>query len=98
MFSNTPIIASGLRSTLTIPKVLNGISKTLGIVNQAIPIYRQAKPMIQKGKTLFKLASEINKPEKAKTKNTKSANQAISTSQTSNNSFKIAKNQPVFFQ
>ena len=54
MFGNSPLISTGLRSTLTLPKVLNGISKTLGIVNQAIPLYNQAKPMIQKGKTLFK--------------------------------------------
>ena len=33
-----------IRTTLTLPKVLSGISKGLGIANQAIPIYKEVKP------------------------------------------------------
>ena len=94
MFGNNIIGPLG-RSSLSLPKILNGLSKTLGVVNQAIPLYKQAKPMIQKGRTLFKLASEINKP----TTTTKSQNKV-------NNSLKIPNpikktnslNKPVFFQ
>lgn len=95
MFGNSPLISTGLRSTLTLPKVLNGISKTLGIVNQAIPLYNQAKPMIQKGKTLFKLATAINSSdpkEKEVLKKKISKTTSVKTATIS----KI--NKPVFFQ
>ena len=32
--------------TITIPKVIGGISKTLGVINQIIPLYKEAKPMV----------------------------------------------------
>lgn len=94
MFGNN-VLGVGSR-TLNLPTILNGISKTLGIVNQAIPIYQQAKPMIQKGKMLFKLANEFNKSDVSK--NTKPSNQnkneSIQTKAIKNTSL----NKPVFFQ
>ena len=38
------------RSSLSLTKVLSGISKGLGIVNQAIPIYKEIKPMMSNAK------------------------------------------------
>lgn len=97
MFGNSPLITTGLKSTLTLPKVLNGISKTLGIVNQAIPLYRQAKPMIQKGRTLFKLASELGKPDSTTSASTTNK-QSIKSDTTLPLSTPKKLNTPTFFQ
>ena len=48
-----------IRTTLTLPKVLSGISKGLGIANQAIPIYKEVKPIVNNMKNLFTLAKEF---------------------------------------
>ncbi len=92
MFGNN-IIGPSFRSTLSLPKILNGISKTLGVVNQAIPLYKQAKPMIEKGRTLFKMASEISKPTKEVKKTLPIPNIKKETNLKVNSS-----NKPVFFQ
>ncbi len=100
MFGNN-LIGGITRNTLTLPKILNGLSKTLGVVNQAIPLYKQAKPMIEKGRTLFKMATEMAKPSPSssatKTKVTSSENQRI---YQKNIPLKrnVSANKPVFFQ
>ena len=47
-------------STFTFSGLLNGASKTLGVINQAIPIFYQVKPIINNAKTMYRVAKEIN--------------------------------------
>ncbi len=84
--------------SINLPTVLNGISKTLGIVNQAIPLYQQAKPMIQKGRSLFKLVNEINKSDSSNKSTFKVTNYSSDNVNTIDNSNNQNINQPVFFQ
>lgn len=49
-----------INTTLTLPKILNGISKTIGIVNQAIPIYQEAKPLLKNAKNVMSILKLIN--------------------------------------
>lgn len=88
MFGN-PLFNAGTKS-LTLPKILNGISKTLGVVNQAIPLYNQAKPMFQKGKALLKIANELNKKDPVTPQSKTISNIPVK----KNTSY----NKPVFFQ
>ena len=46
-----------LKTSLNLPKVINGVSKTLSVANQLIPLYVKAKPLINKRN--FKVAKEI---------------------------------------
>lgn len=48
-----------VKTGLTLPKVIGGISKTLNVANQIIPLYMQAKPMIKNAKNAFTIAKEI---------------------------------------
>ena len=93
MFGNN-FIGGVSRTSFNLPRLLNGISKTLGVVNQAIPLYRQAKPMIEKGRSLFKVVSEINK-----TPNTNKTLKSLpETKKETLSSQKVSSNRPVFFQ
>jgi hypothetical protein len=47
-------------STFTFTGLLNGASKTLGVINQAIPVFYQVKPIINNAKTMYRVAKEIN--------------------------------------
>lgn len=55
------------RSSLSLTKILSGISKGLGIVNQAIPIYKEIKPMMSNAKKVLEIAKEFNKSSNTKT-------------------------------
>ena len=48
-------------SRITFSGILNGASKTLGVINQAIPVFYQVKPVFNNAKTMFRVAKEINK-------------------------------------
>ena len=98
MFGNN-IIGGISRNTLSLPRILNGISKTLGVVNQAIPLYKQAKPMIEKGRTLFKIATQINSPTpKNSYTNTKKINTNFNQKKENIPLKNVSLNKPVFFQ
>lgn len=49
-------------NTLSLTRVLGGISKGLSIANQVIPLYQQAKPMIQNARKVMSVLREFNKP------------------------------------
>lgn len=94
------MFGNGLNSSLSLGKVLGGLSKTLGIINQIIPIYKEAKPMIQNAKTAFNLFKEFsnNTADKIITntdKNIKPIKEKISN--ISNTNLKTF-NGPTFFQ
>lgn len=47
-------------SKITFSGILNGASKTLGVINQAIPVFYQVKPIWNNAKTMFRVAKAIN--------------------------------------
>ena len=40
--------------------LLNGASRTLGVINQAIPVFNQMRPIWNNTKTMFRVARAIN--------------------------------------
>ena len=46
--------------SMSVSKVVGGISKTLGIVNQIIPIYKEAKPMISNARNAINILKEFS--------------------------------------
>lgn len=84
------------RSSLSLTKVLSGISKGLGIVNQAIPIYKEIKPMMSNAKKVLEIAKEFNKSSNTKTIDVtpkKEVTKTVTPSVLTNSS-----HNPVFFQ
>jgi len=47
--------------TLSIGKVIQGLSKTLNIINQAIPLYTEVKPIIKNASSILNVFKEMNK-------------------------------------
>lgn len=88
-------------STFTFSGLLNGASKTLGVINQAIPVFYQVKPIINNAKTMYRVAKEINSNDKRNTStntnssnNSNNSNNNTSTNNISNNN---DVNKPNFF-
>ena len=50
------VFASGL----TIPKVIGGLSKGLGVINQIIPLYKEAKPLVSNARNAINLLKEMS--------------------------------------
>ncbi len=96
MFGNN-LIGGIARNTFSLPRILNGISKTLGVVNQAIPLYKQAKPMIEKGRTLFKVAMEMTKSPSTNSSTKKIPLNAVKKENISPKR-NVSINRPIFFQ
>lgn len=57
-------------STLSLTKVLGGISRVLGIANQAIPIYKEIRPMISNARKVMSVLKEFNATPTKNTSNT----------------------------
>ncbi len=85
-------------STFTFSGLLNGASKTLGVINQAIPVFYQVKPIINNAKTMYRVAKEINSNDRKNTStnnsNNNNSNNNTSTNNASNNN---DVNKPNFF-
>ena len=81
-------------STFTFSGLLNGASKTLGVINQAIPVFYQVKPIINNAKTMYKVAKEINSNDRKNNTNSSSNNSNNNTNNISNNN---DVNKPNFF-
>ena len=85
-------------STFTFTGLLNGASKTLGVINQAIPVFYQVKPIINNAKTMYRVAKEINSNDRKNTStnnsNNNNSNNNTSTNNASNNN---DVNKPNFF-
>ena len=86
-------------STFTFTGLLNGASKTLGVINQAIPVFYQVKPIINNAKTMYRVAKEINSNDRKNTNtnnsNNNNSNNNTSTNNISNNNNDV--NKPNFF-
>ena len=48
-----------ITKSITIPKLIRGIGKTLSVANRVIPLYKQAKPMVQNAKNAFSIIKEF---------------------------------------
>ena len=85
--------ASGA-SKITFSGILNGASKTLGVINQAIPVFYQVKPIWNNARTMFRVVKEINSKDEPSAKTT--SNNA--TNQVNSNQKNIEENNaPTFF-
>lgn len=79
-------------SKVTFSGILNGASKTLGVINQAIPVFYQVKPIWNNARTMFRVVKEIN----SKDKTTTNTNNNTYNS-TNNTEKKEQGNAPTFF-
>lgn len=83
--------------TFSFTNLLNGASKTLGVINQAIPVVYQVKPIINNAKTMFRVAKAMNSNSNSSSNSTtiksNSNNSKIDNSNNSNNN----DNGPTFF-
>ena len=79
--------------------LLNGASKTLGVVKEVIPIVKEVRPMMGNMRSMLKIASIFNDETDTK-KETPSQNQEnVSSNQTLNNTYNYQNNSnsPNFF-
>lgn len=81
-------------SKVTFSSLLNGASKTLGVINQAIPVFYQVKPMWNNAKTMFRVIKEINTNDTKTNVNEQTATTINQSSLTQN---KENSNSPTFF-
>ncbi len=84
-------------NTFTFSGLLNGASKTLGVINQAIPIFYQVKPIINNAKTMYRVAKEINSNDRKNTSTNSSNNNSNNNTKTNNVSNNNDVNKPNFF-
>lgn len=49
--------------------ILDGTSKTLGVINQAIPVYYQVKPIVSNIGTIFKISNSLKEENEDEKKN-----------------------------
>lgn len=78
----------GAVRTFSFNNLLNGASKTLGVINQAIPVVNQIKPIWNNTKTMFRVAKELNSTNNNSNNNNNNNN---------NNSNNNTSNNPQFF-
>lgn len=90
--SLSPLATTTATKSFSWSGLLNGASKTLGVINQAIPVFYQVKPIINNAKTMFRVVKEINKPE-INTNNTNTNIQQSNNTKINNTN----NNQPNFF-
>ena len=46
--------------SLSLTKMIGGISKTLGVVNQLIPLYKEAKPIVSNARNALNIIKEFS--------------------------------------
>ena len=79
-------------SKVTFSGILNGASKTLGVINQAIPVFYQVKPIWNNARTMFRVVKEINSKDKTTTNTNNNTY-----NNTNNTEKKEQGNAPTFF-
>ena len=62
-------------SKITFSGILNGASKTLGVINQAIPVFYQVKPIWNNARTMFKVVKGLNSKDNTQTNTNAPVNQ-----------------------
>ncbi len=87
--------------SLSLGKVVSGISKTLGMVNQIIPIYKEAKPMINNARNAINILKEFSNSTTNRVMSKKEENLNLVKEQIKNMGNKINNSNskgPTFFQ
>lgn len=82
---------------LSLIKVLNGISKGLGIVKEIMPIYKEFSPLIKKVPTIFEKLSSVQASIKETHSFMEKKREDISVF-SENIQTNLSKNSPTFFQ
>lgn len=77
-------------SKINFSSILNGTSKTLGVINQAIPVIYQIKPVWNNAKTMFKVVKGLNTSDKTNSYNENKPIKKTTTKKEQNNA-------PTFF-
>ena len=78
-------------SKITFSSILNGTSKTLGVINQAIPVFYQVKPILRNAKTMFRVVKGLNSKDDVPVSNTDKK------AKTDVNKKEASENAPTFF-
>ncbi len=78
-------------SKITFSSILNGTSKTLGVINQAIPVFYQVKPIWRNAKTMFRVVKGLN------SKDDVPANEINEKNKLKSNKKEASGNAPTFF-
>lgn len=53
-------LGAGNTTKITFSGILNGASKTLGVINQAIPVFYQVKPIWNNARTMLRVVKGLN--------------------------------------
>ena len=75
-------------SKISFTSILNGASKTLGVINQAIPVFYQVKPIWNNARTMLRVAKGLR---------TVDSKENSSAPAKEDNVIKKEQNAPVFF-
>ena len=78
-------------SKVTFSSILNGTSKTLGVINQAIPVFYQIKPIWNNARTMLRVVRGLNSNDASKSSNTSTKKTSITSQK------KEQTNAPKFF-
>ena len=89
LFGRGAVGATAGASKVTFSNILNGASKTLGVINQAIPVFYQVQPIWNNARTMFRVVRGLNSSD------TTPANEINTSSVT--NIKKEQTNAPTFF-
>lgn len=85
---------TNIANTLSLSKVLGGVSKFLSIANQAIPLYKEVKPMIGNARKALELVREFSNNSNKTTTNSKKTIDVSSHEKIANN---YLQSSPQFF-
>lgn len=94
---------SSLLKNFSWSSLLNGASKTLGVINQAIPVYNQIRPIWNNAKTMLRVMKAVNSDDSSKNSSSSSnvSNNIDNYTSTkeiiSNNDNNYNDNSPTFF-
>lgn len=92
LLGKTSTIGSTATSKITFSGILNGASKTLGVINQAIPVFYQVKPIWNNARTMLRVVKGLNQNDNTKYEKQEHSTQTIEKINEKHNS-----NNPVFF-
>lgn len=94
-------VAQATTKSFSFTNLLNGASKTLGVINQAIPVIYQVKPIWNNAKTMLRVMKAVNQNESNTQYNQNNLNiNNINETNTNDNNSKITQpknNAPTFF-
>lgn len=93
--SSIGAVSGATTSGVTFSGILNGASKTLGVINQAIPVFYQMKPIWNNAKTMFRVAKAMKDVDTPITK--ESVNEVRNSFNNEETKKSINDNQPTFF-